>query len=139
MHSSLLSRFSSVFQTQGKGVDAYNTCKNVLLQLGETVPDSVAPGIAKTMVEDTLAMYEEVDNDWLERNIQDNALRTTLQFYSSIACSSYLCKPVTMAVYFTCKAVQLSLRKGICDHTTLSLLQFTRVMNMATDDNAVLC
>jgi len=131
---------SSVFQTQGKCIDAYNTCSSVLLQLGETIPDAVAPGIAKTMVEDTLKMYEEVDDiDWLERNIEDNALRTTLQFYSSIADSSYLCKPVTMAVYFTCKAVQLSLRKGICDHTTMSLLQFTRVMNMATDDNAVMC
>ncbi len=92
------------------------------------------------MVEDTLKMYEEVDDDdWLERNIGDKALRTTLQFYSSIAASSFFCKPVTMTVYFTCKAVQLSLRKGICDHTTLSLLQFTRVINMVTDDDAVLC
>lgn len=135
----IMPQLSSVFQKRDKCVEAYNTCSNVLLQLGETIPDSVAPEIAKTMAEDTLAMYEEVDDIyWQERNIEDNALRTTLQFYSSIAYSSYLCKPVTMAVFFTCKAVQLSLRKGICDHTTMSLLQFTRVMNMAIGDNAVM-
>ncbi len=95
------------------------------------------------MVEDTLTMYREGDDiAWLERNIEDNALRTTLQFYSSIIYSSYVCKPITMTVYFTCKAVQLSLRKGICDHTTMSLLQFTRAINMASDDNignSVMC
>ncbi len=136
----ILLQLSSVFQKRGECVEAYNTCSNVLRHLGETIPDAVEPGIAKTMVEDTLTMYEKVDHTfWQKKNIEDNALRSTLQFYSSIIYSSYACKPITMAVYFTCKAVQLCLRKGICDHTTMSLLQFTRVMNMASDDNPVMC
>ncbi|KAK1738571.1 putative AAA ATPase [Skeletonema marinoi] len=70
---------SQILRTQGNGADAYNTCSFVLLQLGETIPESVAPEAAKTLVEDTLKMYEEVyDDDWLERKMEDKTLLTTL-------------------------------------------------------------
>ena len=136
--ANVLPRFSPVLRAQGNVDDAYNTCSFVLLQLGETIPDSVTPEAAKTMVEDTLKMYEEVyDDDWLERKMEDKTLLTTLQFYSSIAYASFYCKSYSMVVYFICKSVQLSLRNGICEHTPLSFLQFTG--NETNDDDAVLC
>eukprot|EP00985_Skeletonema_marinoi_P029067 scaffold26635_cov209-Skeletonema_marinoi.AAC.1 len=135
----LLSQRSAliIFLTQGRVVDAYDTCSFVLLQLGETIPDLVAFDDVKTMAKDTLTMYEEVDDDdWLERKMEDETFHTKLQFYTSIAYSSFFCKSYSLLVYFTCKAVQLSLQKGICEHTPLSLLQFTGVV--ANNDNAVL-
>ncbi|KAK1741510.1 putative AAA ATPase [Skeletonema marinoi] len=129
---------SQIFLTQGRVVDAYDTCSFVLLQLGETIPDLVAFDDVKTIAKDTLTMYEEVDDDdWLERKMEDETFHTKLQFYTSIAYSSFFCKSYSLLVYFTCKAVQLSLQKGICEHTPLSLLQFTGVV--ANNDNAVLC
>ena len=116
----------------------YDTCSFVLLQLGETIPDLVAFDAVKTMAKDTLTMYQAVVNDdWLERKMEDETFHTKLQFYNSIAFSSFFCKSYSLLVYFTCKAVQLSLQKGICEHTPLSLLQFTGVV--ANNDNAVLC
>ena len=109
-----------------------------MLQLGETIPDLVAFDDVKTMAKDTLTMYEEVDDDdWLERKMEDETFHTKLQFYTSITFSSFFCKSYSLHVYFTCKAVQLSLQKGICEHTPLSLLQFTGAV--ANTDNAVLC
>ena len=84
--SSLL---SLVYKAQGKLVDAYNTCSFVLLHLGETIPDSVTSEDAKTMVEDTLKMYEEVyDDDWLERRMEDENLQIVVKFYSCLLYTS---------------------------------------------------
>jgi len=136
--ANVLPRFSPVLRAQGNVDDAYNTCSFVLLQLGETIPESVAPEASKAMVEDTLKMYEEVyDGDWLERKMEGNTLRTLIKIYNVMAFASYFCKSYSMLVYFTCKAVQLSLRNGICEHTPLSFLQFTG--NETNDDDAVLC
>ena len=104
--------------------DAYNTCSFVLLQLGETIPESVTSEAAKTMVEDTLKMFEEVyDDDWLQRRMEDETLRIVVKFYSVIILLAYFCRSRNTAMYFICKSVQLSLRNGACAYTPLSLLQ----------------
>ena len=104
--------------------DAYNTCSFVLLQLGENIPDSVTPEAAKTMIEDTLKMYEEVyDDDWLEKKMEDETLRIVVKFYSAIIFLAYFCRSKYTAIFFICKAVQLSLRNGACVYTPLTLLQ----------------
>jgi hypothetical protein len=128
-----------VLQAQGKVNDVYDTCSAILTELGESIPESYNLTIASKMTNDTLHMYAKAANKgWLERKeTGDKTLRTTLQFYSAIALASYFCKSYSMVVYFTCKAVQLSLRKGICEHTSLTLIQFTSVA--ANDENAVLC
>jgi hypothetical protein len=128
-----------VLQAQGKVNDVYDTCSAVLTEHGESIPESFNAFEASGMVAETLSTYQEVaNNEWLERKeTGDKTLRTTLQFYSAIALASYFCKTYSMVVYFTCKAVQLSLRKGICEHTPLSLLQFAGVV--ANNENAVLC
>jgi hypothetical protein len=115
---------SLVFQAQGKVVDAYNTCSFVLLQLGESIPDSVTPEAAKTMGKDTLTIYEDVyDDDWLERKMEDENLRTIVKFYGAIVFLAHFCRSRYTAIYFICKAVQLSLRNGACKYTPHSLLQ----------------
>ena len=126
-----------VFQAQGKVTDAYNTCSFVLHQLGENIPDSVAPEAAKTMIEDTLKMYEEVyDDDLLERKMEDETLRIVVKFYSAITFLAYMCRSQHTAIFFICKAVQLSLRNGACVYTPLSLLQLMGFAIQDKDKNA---
>ena len=83
-------------------------------------------------------MYKEVGDKWLEgEKTDDKTLNTTLHFYRAIALASFFCKSYSMALHYACKAVQLSLQRGLCECTPLTLLQFTWAA--MTDDNADLC
>ena len=136
---SFLAPIHSVLQAQGKVNDVYDTCAAILTELGESIPASHNVIVASRMIHDTLRMYEKVVNQgWLQKEKTcDKTLRTTLRFYSAISLASFFCKSYSMSVYFSSMAVQLSLRKGICDQTPLSLLQFTSIAT--NDENAVLC
>jgi hypothetical protein len=119
-----------------------------LIELGETIPESwrdaardssLITDEASRMITETLNMYEEVDADeWLKsEETDDKTLAITLQFFSAIALSSYFCRSYYVLVSFVCRAVQLSLRKGVCPHTPISLIQFTSMV--INDENALSC
>ena len=117
--------------------DVYNTCSSVLIKLGESIPESSTLSTSE-MVTDTLNMYADVGTKWLEgEKTNDKTLNTTLQLYRAIALASFFCKSYNMVVYFTCKAVQLTLQRGLTESTPLSLMQFASAA--MTDDNAVCC
>ena len=116
----------------------YDLCSTVLTELGESIPVTYTLSESSEMLEETLEMYEEVGDKWLEgEKTDDKTLQTTLQFYNVIALASYFCKSYSMVVYFTCKAMQLTLHRGLCEHTIITLLQFTSVVTK--DENAVQC
>ena len=116
----------------------YDTCLSILVELGESIPESSALRSSSEMIKETLKMYNEVGDKWLEdEKTDDKILSITLQFYRAIALASYFCKSHIMVVYFTCKAVQLTLQRGLCKFTLLSLMQFASVATV--DDNAVQC
>ena len=118
--------------------DVYDTCSAILTELGESIPESYTLGKSSEMSAETLKMYEELGDKWLKgEKTDDKTLHTTLQFYNVIVLASLFCKSFSMVVYFTCKAVQLSLHRGLCERTPLTLLQFTSIVTK--DDNAVLC
>ena len=129
---------ATVFQAQGKVNDVYDTCSSILVELGESIPESSALRSSSEMIKETLKMYNEVGDKWLEgEKTDDKTLSITLQFFRAIALASYFCKSHSMVVYFTCKAVQLTLQRGLCKFTLLSLMQFASVATV--DDNAVQC
>ena len=129
--------FCVVFQAQGKVNDVYNTCSSVLIELGESIPDSSTVTTSE-MILTTLYMYRQVGTQWLEgEKTDDKTLNTTLQLYRAIALASFYCKSHKMVVYFTCKAVQLTLQRGLCEFTLSSLMLFASVTT--ADDNAVFC
>eukprot|EP00577_Skeletonema_sp_RCC1716_P008541 CAMPEP_0113418196 /NCGR_PEP_ID=MMETSP0013_2-20120614/26075_1 /TAXON_ID=2843 ORGANISM="Skeletonema costatum, Strain 1716" /NCGR_SAMPLE_ID=MMETSP0013_2 /ASSEMBLY_ACC=CAM_ASM_000158 /LENGTH=743 /DNA_ID=CAMNT_0000305411 /DNA_START=1 /DNA_END=2232 /DNA_ORIENTATION=- /assembly_acc=CAM_ASM_000158 len=129
---------SQILQAQGKVKDVYDTCSAILTELGESIPEWYTLSKSSVMLVETLKMYEEVGDKWLEgEKTDDKTLQTTLQFYNVIALASYFCKSYSMVVYFTCKAVQLTLHRGLCEHTIITLLQFTSVVTK--DENAVQC
>ena len=116
----------------------YDTCSTILIELGESIPESSALINSSEMIKDTLNMYKEVGDKWLEgEKVDYKTLNTTLQLYRAIAFASFFCKSLSMRVYFTCKALQLTLQRGLCKCTPLTLLQFS--MTAITDENAALC
>ena len=119
-----------------------------MIELGETIPESwrdaardssLITDEASRMITETLNMYEEVDADeWLKsEEMVDKKLGFIFQFYSAIALASYFCRSFYVVVFFVCRAVQLSLRKGICEYTPTSLIQFASLI--IKDENALLC
>eukprot|EP00984_Skeletonema_dohrnii_P035065 scaffold34603_cov158-Skeletonema_dohrnii-CCMP3373.AAC.3 len=129
---------SQILQAQSKVKAVYDTCAAILKQLGESIPETYTPSLASQKIKGTLSAYEEVGDKWFQgEETVDKTLHTTLQFYRAITFASFFCKSHSMVVYFSCNAVQLSLQKGICKHTPMSLLQFTAVAT--NGDNAVLC
>ena len=129
--------YAAVFHAQGKVNDVYDTCSSVLVELGESIPDSSTLSTSE-MIRETLKMYNEIGCKWLEaEKTDDKTLNTTLQLYRAIALASFFCKHRNMVVYFTCKAVQLTLQRGLCEFTLVSIMQFASVTTL--DDNAALC
>ncbi len=127
-----------VLQAQGKVNDVYTTCYTILTELGETIPESYTFTMASKQMTATLNAYEKVGENWIKgEKTVDKTLYKTLQFYNAIALASYFCKSHSMVIYFTCKAVQLSLQRGLCEHTASALIQFTSVVTK--EDNAALC
>ena len=117
--------------------DVFNTCSSVLIKLGESIPESSTVNTSE-MIRETLNMYNAVGTKWLEgEKTDDKTLNTTLQLYRAIALASFFCKSYNMVVYFTCKAVQLTLQSGLTESTPLSLMQFASAA--MSDDNAVRC
>lgn len=124
---------SLVLISQGKVNDAYNACSFALTKLGESIPDSMRPDTAKTMIKETLNLYE--DDEWLKkRKMEDNTLRTIVKFYMKIATAAYFCKPKLLLVYFVCRSAQLNLRNGIFQHTPLATIHFASIA--IKDENA---
>lgn len=127
-----------VLHAQGKVNEVYTTCSAILTELGETIPESYTFAMASRQMIATLNAYEEVGDHWIKgKKTADKTLYKTLQFYNVIALASYFCKSYSMVIYFTCKAVQLSLQRGLCEHTSSALIQFTSVVTK--EDNAALC
>jgi cytidylate kinase len=127
-----------VLQAQGKVNDVYTTCSTILTELGETIPESYTFTMASKQMTATLNAYEKVGENFIKgEKTVDKTLYKTLQFYNVIALASYFCKSYSMVIYFTCKAVQLSLQRGLCEHTASALIQFTSVVTK--EDNAALC
>eukprot|EP00986_Skeletonema_menzelii_P003846 scaffold1255_cov199-Skeletonema_menzelii.AAC.2 len=49
----------TIFLSQGKVVDAYNTCSSMLSHLGETIPETVTPQAVEAIVPETLYKIEK--------------------------------------------------------------------------------
>ncbi|KAK1746792.1 putative AAA ATPase [Skeletonema marinoi] len=129
---------SYILLSQRKLNDVYDTCSAILTELGESIPEFYTLSESSEMIVETIKMYDEAGEEWLKSDATvDKTLRNTLQLYRAITFASFFCKSHSMVVYFSSKAVQLSLSRGICEHTPLSLLQFTSVA--IKDDNAMMC
>ena len=118
-----------VFFSQGKAVDAYNTCSSMLSHLGETIPENVTPQAVEAIVPETLYKIEKGYNEeWLGKKIENASIRQILKFYTALISASYLFKAPHVMAYFVCRTVQLSLKYGVSKYTPLAFLQLSNIV-----------
>ena len=136
LHYTLLSP-ALVFLSQGKAVDAYNTCSSVMSHLGETIPESVTPQEVGVIVPETIHMVREVYGaEWLGKKNENESVRQILKFYTALITASYFFKEPCVMAYFVWRTVQLSLLHGASKYTPLAFLQLTN--NVMSFDTAAL-
>jgi predicted ATPase len=119
----------AVFFSQGKVVDAYNTCSSMLSHLGETIPENVTPQAVEAIVPETLNKIEKGYNEeWIGKKIENASIRQILKFYTALISASYLFKEPHVMAYFVCRTVQLSLKYGVSKYTPLAFLQLSNIV-----------
>ena len=118
--------FSLVLLSQGNPSGAYDTCVTVFSLLGEHIPSSVKPEEAISMLAETLTMYKEVydEEGWINKRLEDEKIRTIAKIYNTFVTICFLCKQKHIVMFHMCRAVQLSLQNGACQHTPLALIRF---------------
>ena len=97
-----------VQQACNEGIDAYNTCCEALSQLGETVPQSLAPAETKGMIKATSKIAESIsETGLLEMKEMDEKLSISLKFYSLMGDICFFAKREMIPVA-VCRMVQVS-------------------------------
>lgn len=87
--------------------EAYATCKEVLSELGETIPDNFNQKEAERMIVETSKVLGSMsDEDFSNPNEISRKLYYCLKFYSSLSLIAFHSKP-EMVPYFTCRMCNL--------------------------------
>ena len=89
-------------------MDAYNTCCDALLQLGEAVPQSLTPEETKNMMIATSNIAQSIsETGLLEMKDMDEKLTISLKFYSLMADSCFVAKQ-EIYPFAVCRMVEVS-------------------------------
>ena len=89
-------------------MDAYNTCCDALLQLGEAVPQSLIPEETKNMMIATSNIAQSIsETGLLEMKDMDEKLTISLKFYSLMADSCFVAKQ-EIYPFAVCRMVEVS-------------------------------
>ena len=103
---------------------AYTTGCEVLLQLGESIPDLFSKEETKEIKESTSKMLSGLSEEsHLRRKEMGVKEQYILRFYNNISTVSFISKP-SMAPLFTCRTVQLTMAHGICKYSCVGFVQY---------------
>ena len=109
-------------------MDAYTTCREVLAQLGETIPQSLEPKQTTKMIEATSKTIQSItETDLLEMKEMDEKISTSLKFYSLMGDVSFIVKP-QIGVFLTCRMVQLTMKYGVCKHSMMGFVRYAAIL-----------
>ena len=109
--------------------EAYDTTVDVLLQLGEHVPEEVEPATAVKMVANIQAKLSKMtEEDLMSMKKMESELHYSLmRFLNYICFIAYFVKP-QMLKWFACRTVELTLEHGICKYSALGLMRYALVL-----------
>ena len=112
---------------EGKG--AYDTCLEVLQQLGEVVPASVERKQFIESVEKIQAQFDGMtDTELLNMKKMNSPFHNSLmQFYNQVCFISYFVNP-QMLKWFACRIVELSLQHGVSKYSALGMMRYSMVL-----------
>jgi len=114
----------TILNACGESVDAYSTCREVLSQLRETIPQRLEPRETTQMIKATLKMSSGLSLDsLLEMKGMAKKFSITLKFYNFITTIAFFTKPEIFA-FLACKSFQLTMKQGICKYSILGLVLY---------------
>ena len=117
----------SILHSQEKA-EAYTTCNDVLLKLGEKIPEFFDSKGATEMVKKTSKLLENLsEEDLLGLKVMDSDLRRTLQFYGMMNIVSFFRRP-EIVPFLCCRMVQLSIIHGLCKNSILGFIQYAAML-----------
>ena len=120
--------------------EGYDTCINVLQQLGETLPATITmPQLYGVMKDTGMLLGRMSDADIQLRFSTDNSssLRYTIKFYSQLCCLAYWKSP-QMMIWGSCRSIKLSLDNGICPDSLFSFFLYSGTVCMQSKSSAVI-
>ena len=107
----------TIQQDRGEVSATYNTCREVLSQLGETVPQSMSPKQTSEMIRSTLSMVKGIsDSHLLAMRECDEKTRNCLKFYTLMTSVAHNAKP-EMFPFICCRMIQLTMSGQICTYS----------------------
>jgi len=106
---------------------AYTTCREVLSQLDETIPDLTDMRSTMAIVEETGDMLQrKSDAELFEMKEMDNVLLLTLKFYTLLICISFWKRPMIMP-FIGCRMIRISLEHGVSLDSVVGLVIYSGV------------
>ena len=123
-----------------KSDEGYNTCVNVLKQLGETLPATLAMAQLQGMMKETgmlLGRMSDADIQQLKPLDTSSPLRHIIKFYSLLCCLAYWKSP-QMMVWAGCRMIKLSLNNGICSDALFGFLMYSGTICMQSKSTPII-
>ena len=110
-----------------KGANAYTTCRDVLEQLGETIPQFLEPEQTRKMIGATSETVQNLlETDLLEMKEMDSNLSISLKFHCLMATVAYFAKP-HMLPFLSCRSIALTMKHGICKYSIIAFCTYAAV------------
>ena len=108
---------------------AYDTCVDVLKQLGETIPALARADIVVEKVKDIQSRLDEMtEKDFMDMKTVDSPFHYSLmQFYDKIGYISYFANP-PMLKWFACRLVELSFEHGFSKFAPVGMTRYSMIL-----------
>ncbi|KAL7548021.1 hypothetical protein ACHAWF_011302 [Thalassiosira exigua] len=108
--------------------EAYITSYNILLQLGEAIPDAFGPKEVYSEHKKTSKMLVGLSEESLmEMEQMAHEKQYILKFYRIITVASYSAK-ASLVPFFTCRMVQLTMEHGLSPYSIMAFVQYAAMM-----------
>ncbi|KAL7529302.1 hypothetical protein ACHAXR_002888 [Thalassiosira sp. AJA248-18] len=103
-------------------------CREVLMHLSETIPESVDMGQVGAMINETVSLLGTMSNDdWLGMKEMDDTHRITLKFYTLLTTVAYWSKPERVPQIGS-RMIHLSLEHGVCQDSAVALSMYAAIL-----------
>eukprot|EP00581_Thalassiosira_minuscula_P014826 CAMPEP_0183723104 /NCGR_PEP_ID=MMETSP0737-20130205/14816_1 /TAXON_ID=385413 /ORGANISM="Thalassiosira miniscula, Strain CCMP1093" /LENGTH=1533 /DNA_ID=CAMNT_0025953355 /DNA_START=8 /DNA_END=4609 /DNA_ORIENTATION=- len=120
----------ALLHTRQESKPAYDTCLEVLEQLGEVIPTIVEPRIFVKKAETLNAKLNQMsESEFMNFKKMDNPFHHFLmQFYNQVCHLSYFVN-APMLKWFAYKIAELSLEHGFCKFSAIGLMRYAMVLS----------
>ncbi|KAL7526795.1 LOW QUALITY PROTEIN: hypothetical protein ACHAXR_005057, partial [Thalassiosira sp. AJA248-18] len=119
---------AQILNASDKNAEAFASCLEVLSQLNETIPDSIATKTAGIAEQTDNLLMSLSDDDWLAMKDMDNSLpQHILKFYSLMTIICFYYKPELLQ-YISCRMIRISFEHGICRYSILGFIQYAAIL-----------